>query len=103
MSAHSEVPLGTTEDTVGCLQEGSFVVEDGLSLLESCNLSLTAGSALLVGLWLGNALILNLLQVLHDCSKLSLHAILVRGELSNCLVRGELSNCLVKASCLLGL
>ena len=43
----------------------------------------------LVGLWLGNALVLNLLEVLGNCGKLDLNILLVGSEFSVGLVQAS--------------
>merc|ERR1719230_770641 len=88
------VTLGATEGAAALLDEGSLIFQDGQCVLEPGNLSLAASLPVFVGLWLGDALVLNLLEVLVDCGELSLNVLLVGGQFSIGLVQ---------ACCLLGL
>merc|ERR1719456_1830333 len=88
------VTLGATEGAAALLDEGSLVLQDSQSLLEPGNFCLAASLPVLVGLWLGNALVLNFLEVLVDCGELGLNILLVGGQFGVGLVQ---------ASCLLGL
>merc|ERR1719230_1794241 len=88
------VTLGATEGAAALLDEGSLILQDGQSLLEPGNFCLAASLPVLVGLRLGNALVLNLLEVLVDCSELGLNVLLVGGQFGVGLLQ---------ASCLLGL
>merc|ERR1719230_965886 len=88
------VTLGATEGAAALLDEGSLILQDGQSLLEPGNFCLAASLPVLVSLWLGNALVLDLLEVLVDRGELGLHVLLVGGQFGIGLVQ---------ASCLLGL
>merc|ERR1719329_2041855 len=95
---HHSHPLG------GQLHQrfSGLLVEDLESLLEASNLGFTAGLSLFVGLWLGNALLLNLLEVLQDCRELGLNTLLVGAELGDGLVEAGGLLGLVLDICLLG-
>merc|ERR1719456_1458275 len=88
------VTLGATEGAAALLDEGSLIFQDGQSLLEPGNFCLAASLPVLASLWLGNALVLNFLEVLVDCSELGLDVFLVRSQFGVGLVQ---------AGCLLGL
>merc|ERR1719503_227343 len=91
----SEMALGTTQDTDRLLlDEGSFTLEHRECLFEASDFSLSACFAVLICLRLGNALILNFLEVLVHGRQLHFNILLVRGEFSIGLVQ---------SSCLLGL
>ena len=51
-------------------------------LLESSNFCLTTSLPVLVGLWLGDALVLHLLEILGNCGKLDLNILFVGSEFS---------------------
>merc|ERR1711865_1708 len=67
-SKHNPANLQTT--TFAHLGESGLILQNLLGLLETIYLGLTAGSAFLVCLKLGNATVLDLAIILHDSSKL---------------------------------
>merc|ERR1719261_615775 len=73
-------PANLQATTLAHLSESGLVLQNLLGLLEAVDLSLTAGSSFLVGLRLGNAAVLDLAVVLHDCGKLLGGSGLVGGE-----------------------
>ena len=64
------------------LHESSIRLQKNQSILESSNFCLTTSRPVLVDLWLGNALVLNLLEVLGNCGKLDLNVLLAAMEFS---------------------
>merc|ERR1719198_298247 len=71
------------------LHKGCLALEDGESFLEAVDLGLAACLALFVGLGLGNAPLLDLAVVFHDCRELCVGGVAVPREFSDFLVQGR--------------
>ena len=68
---------------------GNHKLQKSQSLFESSNFCLATSLPVLVGRWLGNALVLNLLEKLGNCGKLDLNNLLAGIEFSVGLVQAS--------------
>merc|ERR1740115_720672 len=69
------------------LHEGGLRLKNVQSFLQALNLGCAASLALFIGLWLGNAAILDLGIVVEDCRQLGVGVVAVAGQVSDLLVQ----------------
>merc|ERR1740115_677057 len=82
----SETTLAA-QRALAALHEGSLILEDGQSLLETCDLGCTACLALFVRLRLGNATLLELAIIVQNCGELRAGCVPITTELTDALIQ----------------